>query len=91
MLVISSSKTPPSFDKCVNSYLFKISAGLFVGDVTYRVLEYLKEEVPRNIGKGHAYLLWKNSNNPRGFDLFEYTGDGVSQGSEIDGLFFPHL
>ena len=89
MLVVLSSKTPPNFERCLLVYLYKLRAGVFVGDVTSRVLDYLKAEIPRFVGRGHVYLVWKNSLSPRGFELFEISGDGAKESVDIDGLVFP--
>ena len=88
MLIVSVTKVPPNFGKCVLPYLYKIRGGLYVGDVTRRVLDYLLEVVPRHVGAGQALVLWKNSKAPCGFELFEITGDGVCKGKDIDGITF---
>jgi hypothetical protein len=89
MLIVLSKKTPPKFEKCLLVYLYRIHTGIYVGDVTIRVLDYLKEEIPKHIGRGYVRLIWKNSLSPRGFDYFEFSGDGVNKYILLDGLEFP--
>lgn len=88
MLTISVTKVPPNFGKCVLPYLYKVGVGLYAGDVTRRVCDYLLEVIPKHVGPGHAILLWKNSKAPCGFELFEISGDGATKCKDMDGIIF---
>jgi CRISPR-associated protein Cas2 len=91
MLVISLTKVPHSLEGVIGTYLFKVDTGLWVGDVTRRVQEYLLEVLYAKVSKGRAVLIWKNSKTTQGFEIFEITGEGVKKLREIDGILLRHM
>jgi CRISPR-associated endoribonuclease Cas2 subtype I-E len=86
MLIVSLTKAPPNLGSVLGVYLFKVNAGLYAGEVTKRVLEYLLEVIPCKIGKGSAILVWKNAKATTGFEVFEITGGGSEKLRKIDGI-----
>lgn len=88
MLIISTTKTPSTFKKIVLPYLYEERSGLYIGEVTRKILEYLLEIIPDHIGNGHCFLYWKDARSPKGFITYEIIGDGGTKAVEIDGITF---
>lgn len=49
-------------------WLLEVRAGVYVGDYSARVREYLWDQVQREIGDGNAVMAW-TSTNESGFEI----------------------
>lgn len=88
MLVISTTNTPPSVNRIIGVYLFKIDSGVWVGEVTRRVLDHFLDVLPSKIGKGRIILAWSNRKISPKVELFEFSGVGELRMRNIDGINF---
>lgn len=91
MLIVYTQKTPPNFDKFVAKHLFKIRTGLYIGDVSSRIKDWLIKTVTTSNIKGSVVIAWSNSKSHAGFELFEYSGDGSKTICDFDGLKLPKI
>lgn len=91
MLIVSTEKTPPNFDKFVCKYLFKIKSGLYIGDVTKPLRDFLIKLVSDNYSDGIIFFIWNNANSHCGFELFEISRNGGDNTLNFDGIRIPKL
>ena len=89
MLIITTSKTPTNFDKLLDNTLFKVKSGLYVGNVTKRVRENIRESIIKNYTTGSIFMIWNNANSHSGFELIEISGDSNKNTLDFDGIIMP--
>ena len=84
MLVIVVENAPPRLRGRLAIWLLEVRAGVYVGDVSRRVLEMIWENVEIGLEEGNAVMAW-NTNNESGFD-FVILGKNRRMPVEFDGL-----
>ena len=93
MLVIVVENAPPRLRGRLAVWLLEIRAGVYVGDYSVRVRDYVWDQVERGIEEGNAVMAW-NTNNEAGFD-FMTCGVNRRIPVEMDGVklvsFLPPL
>lgn len=83
MMVLVLSACPTGLRGDLTKWLFEVSAGVFVGNVSARIREELWERVKGTAGSGRAILIWGTNNEQRlAFDVHEHHWDTV----DVDGL-----
>jgi CRISPR-associated protein Cas2 len=68
MLVIVLENTPPRLRGRLAVWLLEIRAGVYVGDYSAKVRDYLWKQVEVGIEDGNAVMIWR-TNNEAGFDF----------------------
>lgn len=83
MLVIVLENAPPRLRGRLAIWLLEIRAGVYVGNYSAKVREYIWSQVEAGIGEGNAIMAWRVSNEA-GFD-FITLGQNRRTPVEIDG------
>jgi CRISPR-associated protein Cas2 len=83
MLVIVLENSPPRLRGRLAVWLLEIRAGVYVGDYSAKVREYIWGQVEEGIEDGNAVMAWKTSNEA-GFD-FATLGTNRRIPVELDG------
>ena len=83
MLVIVLENAPPRLRGRLAIWLLEIRAGVYVGNYTARVREYIWKQVETGIEDGNAVMAWR-TNNEAGFD-FVTLGKNRRVPVELDG------
>ena len=83
MLVIVLENAPPRLRGRLAIWLLEIRAGVYVGDYSAKVREYIWGQVEKGIEDGNAAMAWK-TNNEAGFD-FVTLGTNRRISLELDG------
>jgi CRISPR-associated protein Cas2 len=83
MLVIVVENAPPRLRGRLAIWLLEIRAGVYVGDYSARVRDYVWEQVEKGIEDGNAVMAWK-TNTEAGFD-FVTIGTNRRIPVELDG------
>jgi CRISPR-associated protein Cas2 len=68
MLVIVLENAPPRLRGRLAVWLLEIRAGVYVGDYSAKVRDYLWKQVDVGIEDGNAVMIWR-SNTESGFDF----------------------
>ncbi len=74
MLVIVVENVPPRLRGRLAIWLLEIRAGVYVGNYSARVRDYIWGQVEKGIGEGNAVLAWR-TNNEAGFDFVTLGGN----------------
>ncbi|MDA8094652.1 MAG: type I-E CRISPR-associated endoribonuclease Cas2e [Betaproteobacteria bacterium] len=83
MLVIVLENVPPRLRGRLAIWLLEIRAGVYVGNYSTKVREYIWSQVEAGIGEGNAVMAWRVSNEA-GFD-FVTLGQNRRIPVELDG------
>jgi CRISPR-associated protein Cas2 len=83
MLVIVLENAPPRLRGRLAVWLLEVRAGVYVGDYSVKVREYIWDQVREGLEEGNAVIAWK-SNNEAGFD-FETLGTNRRVPVDLDG------
>jgi len=83
MLVIVVENVPPRLRGRLAIWLLEIRAGVYVGNYSARVREFVWEQVEKGIGEGNAVMAWRTSTEA-GFD-FKTLGANRRIPVELDG------
>jgi CRISPR-associated protein Cas2 len=83
MLVIVLENAPPRLRGRLAVWLLEIRAGVYVGNYSVKVRDYIWSQVEAGIGEGNAVMAWR-TNNEAGFD-FVTLGTNRRVPVEIDG------
>ena len=83
MLVIVVEKAPPRLRGRLAVWLLEIRAGVYVGNYSAKVRDYLWSQVEAGIEDGNAVMAWRK-NNEAGFD-FVTLGTNRRMPVELDG------
>lgn len=93
MLVIVVESAPPRLRGRLAIWLLEIRAGVYVGNYSAKVRDYIWQQVERGIEGGNAVMAWR-TNNEAGFD-FITLGTNRRIPVELDGAklvsFCPQL
>lgn len=84
MLVIVVENVPPRLRGRLAIWLLEIRAGVYVGNYSAKLREYIWSHIEAGIGDGNAVLAWRASNEA-GFD-FITLGTNRRIPVEIDGV-----
>ena len=68
MLVIVVENVPPRLRGRLAIWLLEIRAGVYVGNYSTKVRDFIWEQVEKGIGEGNAVLAWR-TNTEAGFDF----------------------
>jgi CRISPR-associated protein Cas2 len=68
MLVIVLENAPPRLRGRLAVWLLEIRAGVYVGDYSAKMRNYLWKQVEVGIEDGNAVMIWR-TNNEAGFDF----------------------
>ena len=83
MLVIVVENVPPRLRGRLAIWLLEIRAGVYVGDYSAKVRDFLWSQVEAGLGEGNAVMAWR-TNNEAGFD-FTTLGTNRRIPIELDG------
>jgi len=83
MLVIVVENVPPRLRGRLAIWLLEIRAGVYVGNYSVKVRDYIWEQVKVGLGEGNAVMAWR-ANNEAGFD-FVTLGTNRRIPVELDG------
>lgn len=83
MLVIVVENVPPRLRGRLAIWLLEIRAGVYVGNYSKKVREYIWQQVKIGFGDGNAVMAWR-TNNEAGFD-FVTLGANRRIPVELDG------
>ena len=83
MLVIVVENVPPRLRGRLAIWLLEIRAGVYVGNYSAKVRDYIWVQVEKGIGEGNAVMAWR-TNNEAGFD-FVTLGTNRRIPVELDG------
>lgn len=83
MLVIVVENVPPRLRGRLAIWLLEIRAGVYVGNYSVKVRDYIWEQVKVGLGEGNAVMAWR-ANNEAGFD-FVTLGSNRRIPVELDG------
>jgi CRISPR-associated protein Cas2 len=91
MLVIVLENAPPRLRGRLAVWLLEIRAGVYVGNYSRKVREYIWSQVEADIENGNAVIAWR-TNNEMGFE-FQTLGANRRLPADWDGVrlvsFFP--
>ena len=68
MLVIVVENAPPRLRGRLAIWLLEIRAGVYIGNYSKKVREYIWQQVKVGLGDGNAVLAWR-TNDEAGFDF----------------------
>jgi CRISPR-associated protein Cas2 len=68
MLVIVVENVPPRLRGRLAIWLLEIRAGVYVGNYSTKVRDFIWEQVEKGIGDGNAVIAWR-ANTEAGFDF----------------------
>ncbi len=83
MLVIVLENAPPRLRGRLAVWLLEVRAGVYLGDYSARVRDYIWNQVEEGIEDGNAVMAWK-ANNEAGFE-FVTLGANRRVPVELDG------
>lgn len=83
MLVIVLENAPPRLRGRLALWLLEVRAGVYVGNYSAKVRDYLWKQVEEGIENGNAVMAWR-ANNEAGFD-FMTVGTNRRMPVELDG------
>lgn len=83
MLVIVVENVPPRLRGRLAIWLLEIRAGVYVGNYSAKVRDYIWGQVEKGIGEGNTVMAWR-TNNEAGFD-FVTLGTNRRIPVELDG------
>ena len=84
MIVVVLENVPPRLRGRMAIWLVEVRAGVYVGDYSRRVREYLWKQVMDEIGDGNAVMAW-SAPNESGFELATF-GANRREPVEFEGL-----
>ena len=91
MLVIVTENVPPRLRGRLGVWLIEVRAGVYIGNPSARLRDFIWEQVKDGLEDGNAVMVW-NTNTESGYD-FETLGKNRREPVEFDGLklvsFFP--
>jgi CRISPR-associated protein Cas2 len=83
MLVIVLENSPPRLRGRLAIWLLEIRAGVYVGNYSTKVRDYIWNQVEKGIEDGNAVMAWR-TNSESGFD-FVTVGNNRRIPVELDG------
>lgn len=83
MLVIVLENAPPRLRGRIAIWLLEVRAGVYIGNYSRRIREYIWNQVEEGIGEGNAVIAWRTTGEA-GFD-FLTAGTNRRIPVELDG------
>lgn len=83
MLVIVLENAPPRLRGRLAVWLLEVRAGVYIGNYSRKVREYLWEQVEQMLEDGNAVIAW-HASNEAGFE-FMTLGENRRMPVELDG------
>lgn len=84
MLVIVTENVPPRLRGRLAVWLLEIRAGVYIGNPSKRVREFIWEQIKEGVEEGNAVMAW-STNTESGYD-FETLGANRRIPVDFDGL-----
>jgi CRISPR-associated protein Cas2 len=84
MLVIVTENVPPRLRGRLGVWLVEIRAGVYVGNPSARLRDFIWQQVEEGLEDGNAAMAW-NNNTESGYD-FQTLGKNRREPVEFDGL-----
>lgn len=84
MLVIVTENVPPRLRGRLAVWLVEVRAGVYVGNLSKRLREFIWEQVKEGVEAGNAVMAW-TTNTESGYD-FETVGANRRIPVDFDGL-----
>jgi len=84
MTVVVTENVPPRLRGRLAVWLVEVRAGVYIGDVTLKVREMIRENLEQGIEDGNAVMAW-SMNTESGFD-FMTLGTNRRIPCEMDGV-----
>jgi CRISPR-associated protein Cas2 len=85
MIVVVLENAPPRLRGRLAVWLLEVRAGVYVGDYSRRIREYLWRQVEELIDDGNAVIIWRNTGEESGF-RFETLGKNRRVPVDFDGV-----
>lgn len=84
MLVIVTENVPPRLRGRLAVWLLEVRAGVYIGNPSKRLREFIWEQVNAGVEDGNAVMAW-STNTESGYD-FETLGKNRRNPVDFDGL-----
>lgn len=84
MLVIVTESVPPRLRGRLAVWLLEVRAGVYIGNPSKRLREFIWDQVVEGVEDGNAVMAW-NTNTESGYD-FQTIGDNRRIPVDFDGL-----
>ena len=84
MLVIVCENVPPRLRGRLAIWLLEVRAGVYIGNPSKRVREFIWEQVAEGVEDGNAVMAW-STNTESGYD-FDTLGKNRRMPVDFDGL-----
>lgn len=84
MLVIVVENVPPSLRGFLSLWLLEVRAGVYLGNYSKKVRDYIWQQVQLHISSGNVVIAWQAANEA-GFD-FETLGENRRIPINMDGV-----
>lgn len=84
MLVIVTENVPHRLRGRLAVWLVEVRAGVYVGNPSRRLREFIWEQVTKGLDEGNAVMVWR-ANTESGYD-FETAGSNRRLPVDFDGL-----
>lgn len=84
MLVIVTENAPPRLRGRLAVWLLEVRAGVYVGNPSRRLREFIWEQVKEGVEEGNAVMVW-TTNTESGYD-FDTIGTNRRVPVDFDGL-----
>ena len=81
MIVVVLENAPPRLRGRLAIWLLEVRAGVYVGEYSRKVREYLWQQVEQGLETGNAVIAWRDPGNEAGF---EFTTLGESRRVPVD-------
>jgi CRISPR-associated protein Cas2 len=84
MLVIATENIPPRLRGRLAVWLVEVRAGVYVGNPSKRLREFIWEQVEQGLEDGNAIMAW-STNTESGYD-FDTLGENRRLPVDFDGI-----
>ena len=85
MIVVVLENAPPRLRGRMAIWLLEVRAGVYVGEYSRRIREYLWQQVSEGIAEGNAVMAWREPSSEAGFE-FQTVGANRRIPVEFDGV-----
>ncbi len=85
MIVIVLENAPPRLRGRLAIWLLEVRAGVYVGEYSRKVREYLWQQVEQGLDTGNAVIAWRDPGNEAGFE-FLTLGESRRVPIDFDGV-----
>ncbi|MCP3669372.1 MAG: type I-E CRISPR-associated endoribonuclease Cas2 [Gammaproteobacteria bacterium] len=84
MLVIATENIPPRLRGRLAVWLIEIRAGVYIGNPSAKLRDFIWEQVEEGLEEGNAVMAW-NTNTESGYD-FKTLGENRRMPVDYDGI-----